>query len=346
MKAFVKTGHAPREGGIKEIPTRAPSYGEARVKVDSCGVCGSDLHAYASDPGFEWVKIPVTLGHEFSGTVEEVGESVSGIEGGDRVVAIAIQGCGECDLCRAGSTQLCADRVSLGLDLDGGMAEYAVMPARHLVTVPPELDLGIAALCEPLAVAVHAVNARSDVKPGGTVVVSGPGPIGLLCALVARLAGARVLVTGLGADSKRRLPVARLAGLRTADLGEASLEEHLLKELGTAQPDLWIESSGSVRALGSALDSVRPGGNVTVVGLYPEDLTFFPTVAVRREIGVNFSYTCNHPDYRTALELLASGSVDPGPLISTYPLERAPEAFEAVRGSQAIKAVLSAAEAW
>lgn len=342
MKAFVKTGSAPREGGIREVSVGSPGYGEALLRVSSCGICGSDLHAYASDAGFEWVKTPVTLGHEFSGTVEEVGEGVSRTRPGDRVVAIAIQGCGECGFCRAGSTQLCADRVAVGLDRDGGMAEYAVVPARHLVAVPPELDLDLAALCEPLAVAVHAVNSRSAVKPGSTAVISGPGPIGILCALIARLGGARVLVTGLGADSEHRLPAARQAGLQTADLGEASLEEHLLKKLGTAEPDNWIESSGSVKALKSALDTVRPGGSVTVVGLYPEELTFFPTTAVRREIGLWFSYTCNHPDYVTALSLLASSAVDPGPLISTYPLENAPEAFEAAQSSRTVKAVLSA----
>lgn len=312
------------------------------MKVSSCGVCGSDLHAYASDAGFEWVKTPVTLGHEFSGTVEEVGEGVSSVKPGDRVVAIAIQGCGECGFCRAGSTQLCANKVAVGLERDGGMAEYSVMPARHLVAVPPELDLELAALCEPLAVAVHAVNSRSSIKPGSTAVVSGPGPIGILCALVARIGGARVLVTGVGADSEHRLPAARQAGLQTADLGEASLEEHLLKNLGVAEPDNWIESSGSVKALKSALDTVRPGGSITVVGLYPEDMTFFPTSAVRREIGLWFSYTCNHPDYVTALSFLTNGAMNLGSLVSTYPLENAPEAFEAARSSRAVKAVLSA----
>lgn len=343
-KAFVKTGYSAYEGGVRDVEIKPPGHDEVLVRVEACGICGSDLHAYSSDPGFEWVRVPVVLGHEFSGTVEEVGSGVSTFGPGDRVVPIAIQGCGLCDYCRSGNTQLCTSRTAVGLDQDGGMAEYARVSANHLIDVPPELDLGLASLCEPLAVALHAINSRSDIKPGSTVVVSGPGPIGVLCAMVARLAGARVVLTGLGADAQKRLPAARLVGLQTADLGEASLHEHLQEKLGTPAPDVWIESSGSVKALESSLDSVRPGGMVTVVGLYTEDLTFFPTAAARREIDVRFSYSCTYPDYRRALNLLANGMLDPEPLISTYALKDAAKAFEDVRKSQAIKAVLTARE--
>lgn len=341
-KAFVKTGYSSYEGGVREVDIEPPENGEVLVKVEACGICGSDLHAYSSDPGFEWVSVPVVLGHEFSGTVEEAGPGVSGFFPGDRVVPIAIQGCGTCDYCRSGDTQLCASRTALGLDRDGGMAEYARVSASHLIDVPGRLDLGLAALCEPLAVALHAINARSDIKPGSTVVVSGPGPIGVLCAMVARLAGARVLLTGLGADSQSRLPAARLAGLQTADLGEAPLREHLQEKIGVPAPDAWIESSGSIKALESSLDSVRPGGMVTVVGLYTEELNFFPTVAARREIDVRFSYSCTYPDYRGALNLLVNGMLDLEPLISAYALEDAGEAFEDVRNSKVVKAVLTA----
>lgn len=341
MKAFVKTGRSPYEGGLREVEVESPGVGEALIKVDACGICGSDLHAYASDVGFEWVEPPVILGHEFAGTVEEVGSGVLRAAPGDRVVPIAIQGCGFCEFCRKGSTQLCANKLALGLHQDGGMAEYALVSTHHLVAVPPELDLAVAALCEPLAVAVHTVNSRSDINPGSTVVVSGPGPIGILCALVASRAGAHVVVTGLGADSESRLPAAYLAGLQTANVGEASLDEHLQEKLGTTTPDAWIESSGSVSALESALASVRPGGRVTVVGLYSQELAFSPTMAVRREIDVWFSYSCNYADYRTALDLLTSRALEPRPLVSTYPLEQAPQAFEDAREAKAVKALLS-----
>jgi threonine dehydrogenase-like Zn-dependent dehydrogenase len=220
------------------------------------------------------------------------------------------------------------------------MAEYAVMPEEHLVPVPEGLDLTVAALGEPLAVAVHAVHVRADVLPGQRVVVSGPGPIGILCGMLARNRGAEVLLTGVGQDSESRLPAAERAGLRTANLSEAPLEEHLRRVFGERAPGVWIESSGSVRALDSALESVRAGGTVVVVGLYAEEMRFFPTPAVRRELSLLFSYSCNYADYETALGLLGSGALDPAPLLSKYPLGDASEAFEAVGKGRAVKAIL------
>jgi L-iditol 2-dehydrogenase len=340
VKAFVKTGNQPGEASVEDVAFVAPGAGEVSLRVHSCGVCGSDVHAFRSDAGFEWVQPPITLGHEFSGTVESVGPDVTRVSPGDRVVAVAIQGCGRCESCLAGSTQLCPDRVAVGLSRDGGMAEYAVMPEQHLVPVPEGLDLAVAAVGEPLSVAVHAVDVRAQIQPGQRVVVSGPGPIGIFCGMVAKLRGAEVLLTGVGQDSESRLPAAKRVGLSTANLSEKPLEEHLRDRFGDYAPDVWIESSGSVRALGSALESVRPGGTVAVVGLYAEEMSFSPTDAVRREISLLFSYSCNYADYQTALDLLASGALDPDPLLSKYPLEDALEAFEAAGNGRTVKAVL------
>jgi L-iditol 2-dehydrogenase len=157
---------------------------------------------------------------------------------------------------------------------------------------------------------------------------------------VAKLRGAEVLLTGVGRDSESRLPAAERVGLRTANLSEEPLEEHLHRSFGEGAPDVWIESSGSVRALGSALESVRPGGTIIVVGIYAEEMLFSPTAAVRRELSVLFSYSCTYADYQEALDLLGRGAIDPGPLLSKYPLEDAPEAFEAVSEGRTVKAIL------
>ncbi len=341
MKAFVKTGNQPGDAGVEDVPFVRPGAGEVSLRVASCGICGSDVHAFRSDAGFEWVRPPITLGHEFSGTVKSVGPGVTRVSPGDRVVAVAVQGCGNCETCLAGSTQLCADRVAVGLSRDGGMAEYAVMPEQHLVPVPEGLDLAVAAVGEPLSVAVHAVDVRAQIEPGQRVVVSGPGPIGIFCGMLAKLRGAEVLLTGVGQDSESRLPVAERVGLSTANLSEKPLEEHLRDGFGDYAPDVWIESSGSVRALGSALESVRPGGTVAVVGLYAEEMSFSPTDAVRREISLLFSYSCNYADYEATLDLLGSGVLNPEPLLSKYPLEDALEAFEAAGKGRTVKAVLT-----
>jgi L-iditol 2-dehydrogenase len=340
VKAFVKTGNQSGAASVEDVQAIRPGPGEVSLRVASCGICGSDVHAFRSDAGFEWIQPPITLGHEFSGTVESVGPDVTRVSPGDRVVAVAVQGCGSCEACRAGSTQLCPQRVAVGLARDGGMAEYAVMPEQHLVPVPEGLDLAVAAVGEPLSVAVHAVDVRAQIEPGQRVVVSGPGPIGIFCGMVAKLRGAEVLLTGVGQDSVSRLPAAERVGLSTANLSEKPLEEHLRDRFGDYAPDVWIESSGSVRALGSALESVRPGGTVAVVGLYAEEMSFSPTDAVRREISLLFSYSCNYADYQTTLDLLGSGVLDPEPLLSKYPLEDAPEAFEAVGQGRTVKAIL------
>lgn len=230
--------------------------------------------------------------------------------------------------------------MAIGLSRDGGMAEYAVMPEEHLVPVPEGLDLAVAALGEPLSVAVHAVDIRAEIEPGQRVVVSGPGPIGVLCGMLARHREAEVLLNGVGQDSASRLPAAERVGLRTADLNEKPLEVHLRDRFGAYAPDVWIESSGSVMALGSALESVRPGGTICVVGLYAEKMRFSTTDAVRREISLLFSYSCNCADYQTALNLLGTGAIDPDPLLSKYPLGSALEAFEAVGQGRTVKAML------
>jgi threonine dehydrogenase-like Zn-dependent dehydrogenase len=156
------------------------------------------------------------------------------------------------------------------------MAEYVVMPEQHLVPVPEGLDLAIAAVGEPLSVAVYAVDVQAQIEPGQRVLVPGPGPIGIFCGMLAKLRGAEVLLTGVGRDSESRLPVAERAGLSTANSSEKPLEDHLRDGFGDYAPDVWIESSGSVRALGSALEFVRSGGTVAVVGLYAEEMSFPP----------------------------------------------------------------------
>ncbi|MEJ7815938.1 MAG: alcohol dehydrogenase catalytic domain-containing protein [Rubrobacter sp.] len=263
MKAFAKLGREPGEAGIREIDRPEPGLEEVLIRVAACGVCGSDLHAYRSDPGYEFVEPPTVLGHEFAGTVEEVGDGVEGVGPGDRVVAIAIQGCGRCETCRLGSTHLCPRRRVVGLNHDGGMSEHVVVAERHLIRVPDGLDLEIAALAEPLSVAVHAVLARARIQPGHTVVVTGPGPIGLLCGMMAGLSGGEVLVAGTGTDAAVRLPAAERLGLRTANLEHGPLDEHLLKNFGESAPDSWVEASGAVEALEGALGAVRRGGTIT-----------------------------------------------------------------------------------
>ncbi|RMF84693.1 MAG: sorbitol dehydrogenase, partial [Nitrospinota bacterium] len=160
---------------LVDLPVPEPGPGEVVLKVAACGICGSDLHAYQQDPGYEFVNVPVTMGHEFAGTITAIGPGVTGWRVGQRACAIAIQFCGTCLACRRGAEQLCEQRVVQGLHYDGGMAEFVKIEARYLVPLPEELDLQEAALVEPLSVAVHCVGDRCKIAPGDLAVVTGPG---------------------------------------------------------------------------------------------------------------------------------------------------------------------------
>ncbi len=340
MDAFVKHASEPGQAGVRAEPDPKPGPGEVLLRVAACGICGSDLHAFNSDPGFEWVEPPRIMGHEFSGTVEQVGDGVTGIKTGEVVVAVSIQGCLECPVCRSGDVHLCPHRRIIGLSYNGGLAEWVVVPASYLVKVPAGLDARDAALAEPLSVAVHAVQRRSTIHPGDNVVVSGPGPIGLLCGQLARLAGADVLMLGTAADSARRLPLAGELGMRTADAADIEGPDDLRAEFGGRTADVWIEASGAGPALLGALRCVRRGGIVTVVSLFAGPVTFVPTDAVRAELTVNFSYASSFPDYERALELLAAGDVSLDGVIDRFPLADAGAAFAAAREGRAVKPLI------
>jgi L-iditol 2-dehydrogenase len=337
MRAFRKLGPENGNASVVGMDVPTPGPGEALVAVTACGICGSDLHAFCSDPGFEWISVPLVLGHEFSGTVVETGPQTGLLEPGDPVVAISIQGCGRCEICISESLQLCPQRRVIGLSYDGGLADYVVVPERYLLEVPTGLDLVSASLTEPLSVAVHAVTDKCRILPGHRVAVTGPGPIGLLCGLVAARAGADVVVIGTRRDAERRLPLAERFGLRASVAGEAGCEDALREHFGSRPPDAWIEASGSVDPLSEALDLVKPGGRVVVVGMYTQSLELPVTQAVRKEISFEFSYASPPKSYLIALELLRSGAVDAGSLQDLFPLEQAADAFGAALAGHAAK---------
>jgi len=320
---------------LVDQPVPKPGPEDVVLKVAACGVCGSDLHAYNDDPGYEFVRVPVTLGHEFAGIVTAVGERVSGWSAGQAACAIAIQGCGDCPGCRRGDTHLCSRRLVQGLHYDGGMAEYVRVPARFLVPLPPSLDPVLGALVEPVSVALHAVFDRTRITPGDRVAVTGPGFIGLMCALAAWLCGAEVTVVGAPADRDVRLRAAEAMGFRTA-----VADEQPLTGLLGGPADVLIEASGSAAALGEALTAVRRGGQVTLVGLYARPASLFMTTAVRDELTLRGAYASSHPNYVRAIQLLEAGLLPVEPLLSRYALNRGQAAFEDALARRTLKPVL------
>lgn len=340
MRAFTKRSSTPRDAAVMDRPRPEPGAGEALVRVAACGICGSDLHAYNGDPGYEWVSPPVTFGHEMAGEVVAVGPGTEGVQVGDRVVVVSIQGCLRCDLCMGGNPQICEAKQIIGLHYDGGLAEYVTVAATRLVAVPDGLDLVHASLAEPLSVAVHTVRERTPIRPGDRVVVTGPGPIGLCCAKLAQLAGGDVLLLGTDADTATRLPLAEQLGLRTGNVSHADAAELAAEAFAGAKPSTWIEASGAVPALTQALHGLRPGGTLTIVAHYDREFSFLPSIPIRQEHTFNFSFSSIPAEYRIALDLLATGVIPAEAFQTRFPLEQAPAAVTALTGGKVVKAVL------
>lgn len=339
MKAFVKYGREAGQAAVQEVARPAPGEGEVLIKVTGCGICGSDLHAYNSHPGYEFMSPPVILGHEFAGMVVETGGGVDPDKVGDHVTAMAIQGCLKCPTCLAGHSHLCPERQVIGLHFDGAMAGFVVTKAEQVLSLPSNLDLSLAPLVEPVSVALHALR-RTVIRPGDKVVVSGPGPIGLLCAALAKLHGAKVLLMGMDRDAAVRLPAAQRLGLDTAIVEGESPEELVRSTFGEGMADLFIEASGAVAALKAGFNLVHRGGTVLVVAMYNREVTWFPSPAVRDELSVLLSYASTRQDYVQAINLMADQALDFSVLAQYFPLERAEEAFQEAMGGQILKPVL------
>ncbi|HEY5905986.1 MAG TPA: alcohol dehydrogenase catalytic domain-containing protein [Actinomycetota bacterium] len=245
---------------VEERPVPSPGPGEALVRVAVCGVCGTDATEY--DRGPVLTVPPVTLGHEFAGVVEAVGEGVDAVRPGAVVVCGAGISCGECRRCREGRTNLCREYRTAGLQVDGGLAGYVVVPAGILLDVSDSgLPMDTLGLAQPMAIAVHVVS-RSGVRPGQVAVVVGVGGIGSFITFAAAAAGAHVIAVD---RSPERLRLARELGAADGLLADEPLHEQL-ERMGV-EPDVLFEVSGTPRGLEAVLAAATPGAVIVPVGV-------------------------------------------------------------------------------
>lgn len=331
MRALTKLSPAPEDVRVLQRSVPKLRDGELLVQTLACGLCGSDVHAWRQDNGYEWVKAPVTLGHEVVGRVVASGPGVSEDWIGRRVVPIAIDGCGHCELCRRGTRQLCRDRSVLGLSFDGGAAEYFSIPAHRVVPADGRLPAETLALTEPLSVALRAVTRlEQGVDKETRIVVSGPGPIGLMAALLLKDHGYSVVLLGALRDEDQRLPFARSLGLETLLVGET-----LPTNTGG-----WLEASGAAPALASAISSILPGGTIVVAGLFPSVPGVDVNVLARNEIKLLGSYGSVAQDYRDALKALEAEPDRWLSLVTTIPLSDGTRALRTAADAAAVKVVL------
>lgn len=342
MIGLVNYSREPGSVELREIPV--PKIGEEDVllRVEAVGICGSDLHQYHGKQSWG-VNYPVVLGHEFAGVIDAVGPRVSGFREGDRVVSeTAAVLPRDSPLIRQGLYNLEPGRLGFGYGVDGAMASYVKVPARCLHQVPSTLAMEMAALTEPCCVAYNAVCVHSHVLPGHAVAVIGPGPIGLLCAMMATLAGAgHVVVIGMPADAKR-LNVALQMGADTVLGAQGEDVSAWVKGFGDGYGmDLVIDAAGVSASLQLALDIVRPAGQITKVGWGPQPLGFSLDPLVQKAVTLQGSFSHNWPIWEEVLTLLGTGKINLTPLLNQVsPLAEWHQAFDAMYAGEIVKGVL------
>ncbi len=337
--AVVNFSREPHSVELRDFAHPVAGPEDVILAVEAVGVCGSDLHQWTSSHSWP-VNYPVVLGHEFGGVIAEVGSGVKGWSEGDRVVsetAAVIDP--KSPMTRSGRYNLDPNRKGFGYGVDGAMTRFVRVPARCLHRVPAGLAFEQAALTEPCCVAYNAVIANARIEPGDRVLVLGPGPIGILCAAMARLAGAEVALVGLERD-RARLNIAKAYGCEVI-MGDATEWARARDGLGA---DGVVDAAGVSAALKTALDLVRPAGWISKVGWGPQPLNFSLDPLVQKNITLQGSFSHNWPMWERVLALLASGRLDVRPITGgVWPLEQWHEAFEKMHGGEIVKAVLKPA---
>jgi L-iditol 2-dehydrogenase len=337
MKALVYEG--AWQMPLREIEAPAAGPEEVVVAVRAVGVCGSDVHGFTGSTGRRYPGI--IMGHEFTGSITAVGAGISDHQVGDRVVVHPLLTCGTCELCLAGRPNVCVNRTMIGMHRHGAYAEAVSVPRRQLHQLPANLSWEHGALVEPLAVALHAVNA-TPLQLMERVVVVGAGPIGLLALLAARLKGAgTIIVTD---RSQHRLELARRLGADVVvNVAEQDVVAAVHAATGGAGAHAAIEAVGIAPTVQQALAVTRIGGQVTWIGNSAPEVTLNMQHVVTREITIRGVYGFN-AEFAQAIELLASRRIDVAPLIEqTAPLAEGPQlVHDLAKGKlEAVKVVLT-----
>lgn len=342
MKALMKTDYGPGHVEICEI--EKPTITEqdwVLIKVKAAGVCGTDVHVW-QDKFMYWP--PVTLGHEFAGVIIEAGPKCRKFKPGDRVVAEPqIKTCGICEFCRSGRMHLCMEKWTLGWRTNGSMGEYVSVPEMFLHKIPDALCYQLAALCEPVAVAVYDIAEHGKINIGDFVVVQGSGPIGILAAYMAKRLGARrVLLTGINASEYCRFDVAKKLGADDiVNVQKESLLEKVTDLTDRKGADCVIETSGAPVAIAQCVDMLKKNGRLIGMGIPADMMIQFPWKdAVLKSLEIYFSMSTSYTAWDKALCLLETDSEQLKNLITwTGSMDNWEAVFNSLVAEKNVKAV-------
>jgi 2-desacetyl-2-hydroxyethyl bacteriochlorophyllide A dehydrogenase len=330
MKALVYV--APSIMELQDVERPACAAGQLLVRVEYSGICGSELSGFLGQNSLR--RPPLIFGHELSGLVAESGDPSYAV--GDRVTVNPLVTCGQCERCLAGRQQLCAFRLLLGASLPGSNAEYVVVPATSAERVPEGLHLRDAALAEPVACAIHAVEV-SGIGPAQSALVVGAGPIGLFLVQVLRAHGvAQVLVTDRNPE---RLDAAATAGAIPVPAGPEELLEAVRDATGDGVA-VAFDAAGTEQTRRSCVAATAAGGAVMLVGLHTDQTTLPLNTAIRGEITIQGVFAYTPVAFRTALRWLAEGRIGLGEAVVESSLEDGPSWYQRLVDGDPVAKVL------
>jgi L-iditol 2-dehydrogenase len=334
MKALVLTDYRKLE--LQDLPKPNPGPGEVLIRVEACGVCGSDVHGYDGSTGRRIP--PLVMGHEAAGVVADVGAGVTRFQLGQRVTFDSTVSCGQCFFCKRGDVNLCDARQVLGVSCGdyrraGAFAEFVTVPDRILYTLPDDLSFQKAAMIEAISVAVHAV-AITPVALNDTAVVVGVGMIGLLTLQAAKLAGCRRIIA-VDVD-EGRLQTARGLGATETVLAKNNDVPAVVRELtGGRGADVAFECVGATATVQSAIESTRKGGMVTLVGNISPRIDLPLQSVVTRQIRLQGS-CASAGEIPACIDLLAAGLIQVEPMLSAFaPIDEGAQWFERLYSHEA-----------
>ena len=322
---------------LETVTSEPPGPEDVQIDVEYCGICGTDLHVYLGHMD-QRIGNHRVIGHEMSGTISAVGDAVSGIDVGERVVVRPLDHCGDCPACRRGHAHICQNLKFLGLDTDGAFQQKWNVPAHTIHKLPDTVPLDHAALIEPVAVACHDVR-RGNVQPGEDVLVIGGGPIGMLNAMVAKHAGGNVTISEI---NPHRLAIATGLGFSVCNPKEEDVAASIMKATGDKGADVIFEVSGTQPGADLMTEAAATRARIVMVAIHasrPEvDMFRF----FWREIDLFGARVYEPEDYDQAIDLVATGAIDAPKLITDIRgLNEIGDAFATLTGNpEAMKTLI------